>query len=50
VHRSIASALAGSLVLPISVLSASAAHADHRPTPKTVTVTLKTDAMPTRSR
>ena len=47
-HRSIASVLAGALVLPLTVLSASAAEADHRPKPKTVGVTLKTDAMPTR--
>jgi hypothetical protein len=48
VHRSFASVLAGALVLPLTVLSASAASADHRPKPKTVGVTFKTDAMPTR--
>jgi hypothetical protein len=50
VHRSIASALTGALVLPLTVLSASAADAHHRPAakPRTVGVTLKTDAMPTR--
>lgn len=47
-HRSIASVLAGALVLPLTVLSASAAEAHHRPKPRTVGVTLKTDAMPTR--
>ena len=47
-HRSIASVLAAALVLPLSVLSASAAQAHHTPKPKTVGVTLKTDAMPTR--
>lgn len=46
--RSIASALAGALVLPLTVLSATGAHADHRPKPRVVAVTLKTDAMPTR--
>ena len=45
-HRSTASVLAGALALPLTVLTASAADADHRP--KTVRVTLKTDAMPTR--
>jgi hypothetical protein len=50
VHRSIASALTGALVLPLTVLSASAAEAHHRPAskPKTSSVVLKTDAMPTR--
>ena len=47
-HRSIASVLVGALALPLTVVSASAAVADHRPKPKTVGVTLKTDAMPTR--
>ena len=49
-HRSIASALTGALVLPLTVMSASAADAHHRPAakPRTVGVTLKTDAMPTR--
>ena len=47
-HRSIASVLAGALVLPLTVLSASAAEASHRAKPKTVGVTLTTDAMPTR--
>jgi hypothetical protein len=50
VHRSIASILAAALVLSIPVLSASAAEAHHRSKPKTVAVTLKTDAMPTRVR
>ncbi len=45
-HRSITSVLTGALVLPLTVLSASAADAHHRP--KTVGVTVKTDAMPTR--
>jgi hypothetical protein len=48
VHRSITSVLTGALVLPLTVLTASAAQADHRPKPKTVAVTLKTDAMPTK--
>ena len=47
-HRSIASVLVGALALPLTVVSASAAVADHRPKSKTVGVTLKTDAMPTR--
>ena len=47
-HRSTALLLAGALALPLTVLSASSATADHRPKPKTVGVTLKTDAMPTR--
>lgn len=47
-HRSVAAALAGALALPISVLPVSPAVADHRPKPRTVGVTLKTDAMPTR--
>ena len=47
-HRSTASVLAGALALPLAVLSASAAEAHHRPGPKTVGVTVKTDAMPTR--
>ena len=47
-HRSITSVLTGALVLPLTVLTASAAEADRRPKPKTVSVTLKTDAMPTR--
>ena len=45
-HRSIASLLACALALPLTVLSTSVAEAAHKP--KTVTVTLKTDAMPTR--
>ncbi len=47
-HRSTATALTGVLVLPLTMSTASAAVADHRPKPKTVAVTLKTDAMPTR--
>ena len=47
-HRSIASVVAGAVVLPLTVVSASAAEAHHLPKPKTVGVTLKTDAMPTR--
>lgn len=49
-HRSLTSVLAGALVLPLVVVSASVAEAGHRPAakPKTVGVTLKTDAMPTR--
>lgn len=49
-HRSIASTLAGALALPLTVLSPTAAQAEHRPAAKarTVGVTLKTDAMPTR--
>lgn len=49
-HRSTASVLAGALALPLTVLGAAAAEADPRPAgkPKTVGVTLKTDAMPTR--
>jgi hypothetical protein len=48
VHRSIASVLAGALAVPLSVLGATAADAESGPRPKTVGVTLKTDAMPTR--
>jgi hypothetical protein len=48
VHRSIAAVLAGALALPLTVGGATAAQADHRTKPKTVGVTLKTDAMPTR--
>ena len=47
-HRTTAAALAATLSLPLSVLGARAAEADHRPKAKTVGVTLKTDAMPTR--
>lgn len=47
-HRSLATVLAGALALPVTVSTASVAAADHRPRPKTVGVTLKTDAMPTR--
>ena len=46
-HRSTASVLAGVLALPLTVLGATAAEAE-RPKPRTVGVTLKTDAMPTR--
>jgi len=49
VHRSIASVLAGALAVPLTLASATAADAHHRTAkPKTVGVTLKTDAMPTR--
>jgi hypothetical protein len=47
VHRSTSSVLAGVLALPLTVLGATAAEAE-RPKPRTVGVTLKTDAMPTR--
>ena len=50
-HRSIASALSGALVVPLTLLGATAAEAHHgtaKPKTKTVGVTLKTDAMPTR--
>ncbi len=47
-HRSITTVLAGALTLPLTVLSATAADADRRPKAKTRSVTLKTDAMPTR--
>ena len=47
-HRSTAAAPAAILALPLTVLSAAAADAHHRPKPKTVGITLKTDAMPTR--
>ncbi len=47
-HRPLAAFVAGALALPLTALHASVAHADHRPKPKTVGVTLKTDAMPTR--
>jgi hypothetical protein len=48
VHRSTAAALTGLLALPLTLSTASTAAADHRPKPKTLAVTLKTDAMPTR--
>ena len=49
-HRSLTSVLTGVLTLPLVVLGAGAAEAEPRPgaRPKTVGVTLKTDAMPTR--
>ena len=47
-HRSTASVVAAALALPLTVLSATAAEADRRPRAKTIGVTLKTDAMPTR--
>ena len=49
-HRSTASVLTGALVVPLTLLGATAADAHHQSAPrtKTVGVTLKTDAMPTR--
>ena len=47
-HRSLTSVLAGALTLPLVVVSASVAQAETRQKPKTVAVTLKTDAMPTK--
>lgn len=49
-HRSLTSVLTGVLTVPLVVLGTSVAEAESRPSarPKTVGVTLKTDAMPTR--